>query len=1027
MKILKTTTLPRVLSNIVVLRQKQLLQNETEDMSVEFIKYRDAYHKNDNVYAHTYSISELNAVGITNNDDIIRINNDSSVLRDLLSEAQLDMLLQSKRDYIINNYKERNRYVKMLMGEPYDDTEKVYLPDPVEGLDSSKSIDEFSPSEIKLIMVKGILDKLIKDNTSLGYLKYVYRKIPFMTTRTADIYGLLYVDTSTNDGYRFLERYEMTRLTFKRTMFNQMYYDLYPMYEDMMISFISASTLFDMMATEPYSIADFDFSSEDTLTSIYKTFSIPYLEKLPKQIKIALGERINRIILNKGSKSSLMDIIKAFGIDDIYQYVLHKEYKDTFDPSLTPEENYKLSFVKVRIDSNDIVRDVINSSDDDRIDYDKFVENDKRWGVEGDNLRSYILSKDFSYLRTKYIGVNETVDLMKDLTSSSQFMSYIFYNKDKMSNFKVKLERSLITVNIWELFVYAIVLIMNKNGYEDIILRDIEGVAYVHGLNTEYIITEGTLELFRKHLPDKYHRYIDGWVKLNEGLPMSEFMKTINDNTNLMKELKHIILNFDGPYSVYKYLCKIETLMNSMKRNDALGTLANYTKYSDFIKDSNHELFTYLELLRHSENASTNMSDELISIISDLNTVLELSNLSDDSLDNFAFVDKMKADEMYIIKISLFQIMAFLKTYTVDLKENDKVNQLYYTVKSIDNMFMTVYGNMYERSKTIDDITTITTYSKLISNVYISDHISDASTNLQVMSDKYVGHHNNYLLDIVTVNDSAVRTNIEKIFDDKEYGDNTDSIVLRTDTYFVNSTMSDASDSIECTYSKWNIYDDANNTEDNYVKESYELSMDNVIRYLDYRNFLDTSDKWIDSKSSDRYFDKSNFTSSLFNAYERYIQFDGYTSTIEHHGPLYPTNNFTMTLEFKVIENRNSTILFAIGNKFLVVIKENILSVQDGDNTYDVTLPFQINTDVIMTLVSHDNNTFDIYCNKIKVMTHTTTFDFVGSDTFALQNLAHGTLYKKNIWYRRLLIHSVAMTLTEVLNLQDVLIAFRNK
>lgn len=1016
---LKVSALPDVLDSVVVLRRKQMEMYETPAMTQAYITYRHAYYKTDDVYAHEYTTEDFNAVGLTDVDTIITIKNNIRDMLLYLTEDTMDKLLTNKRKQILNGYVETNRYVKALMGEPYDDSVKVYLPYEIDGFDMSKSIDQFNSSEIALLNAKGVIDELIKLHPTLLYLKYVYRKIPFLTTRESDLFGLLYVDTSTNDGYEFMERYELTRLTFNRTMYNEMYYELYPLYENMMITFILASTLFELMATEPYSIADFDFSSEDTLMSIYETFSIPFIETLPTSIKISLGEKLNKIILNKGSKSSLIDIIESFGITDIYQYVLYKEYADKYDASKTAEENYKLSFVRVPIDAKNITRSLINATDDDKIDYDTFVNEDRKWGVEGDNLRSLVLSKDFSYLRTKYVGTNETIDLIKDLYSSSRFMSYIFMNKSKMSNFTITLERSSITVNIWELFVYSIALLMIKNGYEDTILRDTESLAYVYGLNSEYVIENETLELFRLHLPEKYHKFLT-WKSASYGLPITEFMNVILDNEKLLNELQSVLLNYDGQFSTYRYLQKIEEIITNVKRNDALGDLTGYETYSEYIDDNNHTLFTYMETLKESDDLDSDLSDELLSIISDIEDLLNTSNLNDINMSNLYFINKMKSDEMNTIQIALFKIMAFLKSYTIDLKQNEKRNIMYDNMKTIDGAFATIYANGYSRLYTNDDVVISIGRSTIQSFAYVTDTVSHKNDTLQIMGDEYIGNSFNNLCEYNYIDDYVVRNAVLSSPDKSIYSDNIPLVIATT---YLESTYESSDDNLICVRES-NLLTDIDTSltnSDEYVMTEHTIGLrEDIVVYLDAHSYMRSTDmsKWLDSSGNNNDFD---VTDIVYDPTRVLVGFND-TSTVCKLNPDAPIHHmgFNVTMEFMVTTPQDTSILYTINDdEIIVLLTPTGVTVQYDGVSYPITQDYvnskRVNT--LMWLTMSFNMGFNgVFCD----WSYTTTscvdknvdipsLSISPISSMTLQNTSDMSIFANSISYSKVIVSNNAI------------------
>lgn len=675
----------KVLATAVIKRQKEQDLYDTEDMKTNFQKYKEAHYKQDDVYAHTYSVEEYNAVGVTDIETIRLINADIRSMSYHIPREQMDLLLENKRKVIIDSYKEENRYVLILMGQPLSDDEVLYMEEYVEGVPMDKPLHEMTDSEIQVLESKGYLEKIIDRFPDYEYLRHLSRRVSFLTTRLAPAFSILYANTNTYSvAYQVIERYDKIRISFMRGMYNEFYHNSFAMYESIMSSYLISSTIFSIIAENPMNAVEFDFTSEDVLEAIYNTFSIPYMKDLPKSIKISLAERINKILMNKGSKSSIIDITTAFGIKDIYQYVLYKEYADAkvgYNPELTPEENYNLSFVRVPIDASDIHK-YIYSNNADKIPYEEFVRTDARWGNGDDNLQRYILEHDFSYLPTKYVGIDSVIDLVKNIYNLSHFNSFLFDNKKRMGDYRITLQRSNITASLWEAFIYCVILIMNKNGYEDVIMKDPESLLYIEGINTSYCIDNNIVELYKKKLPTKLHYLLD-YQSVDGTMPITAFMNIALHNRNCVNALRDIINEWTGDFVDYDHLCKLYRTVSKMTLNSYYGDMKEHNTYSEYLTTTNPTLHTHLELLRIDDNMETEMTDELVSVLDDLTAYLNPSNNS--SIDDFlSFIDKKKTDEMNTLRILMFNMIAFLKSYTIDTKENNTVYLMYDYLKILE-------------------------------------------------------------------------------------------------------------------------------------------------------------------------------------------------------------------------------------------------------------------------------------------------------------------------------------------------------
>lgn len=661
------------LQTAVIKRQKELEYYDTQEYISAFNKYRNAYNHTDTVYEYEYTVADYNAIGLTDRDTIIKINQDIRSMSLYLSETQMDKLLENKRQEIIDEYKEKNRYVLTLMGHPYREKDYIYVGYHVEGVRDDIPIHEMTDGEITVLVNRGILNEIIASNPDIEYLRFMTRRIDFYTTRTSEQFGLLYINTTDYTvGYQVAEVYEYTRLGFMRTVYNEVYNETYDFYEALMGAYLISAVMFTIIAENPMSILEFDFTSDDILDSLYKTFSIPYVEDLPKSTRIAFAEKLNRVLVNKGNKQSIIDIADAFGIKDVFQYVLYKEYADAekgYDPNKSLEENYKLYFIRVPIRESDIHKYIYSTKIDDeknKIPFADFVAEDKRWGLDNDNLQDFVMRQDFSYMTTKYIGVDTVIDLVGNAMRMTEFMSFLFSNKKSLGNLSLTLNRPVINATIWESFIYCIILLINMNGYEDNIVKDAEGTVYIYGMDSMDEITPELVKEYKKYLPTSLY-YLLEYKTVSKTMNMTQFMEVLLHNHNTLEALRDTIKNWNGDYFLLKYLIKLEHLVSRMKINKYYGDIAKYNTYSEWLMNTNLELYTRLEAIRYASDVESEMYEELLSVIDDLERYCNPNNDPEKS-ELLGFLSKIREDEAQTVKTTMFKMITFLKSYTVDMR-----------------------------------------------------------------------------------------------------------------------------------------------------------------------------------------------------------------------------------------------------------------------------------------------------------------------------------------------------------------------
>lgn len=727
------------LRTAIIKRNHELERNDTQEQRIEFSIYKDALNKTDTVYEYSYSVEEYAQVGLTDLDIVIKLNRDIRDMNLYLSEEQMDKLLENKRKLIVENYVETNPYVLTLMGKPANVRQELYLGYHVDGIRDGILVSEMNDGEILILENKGILDKLIEDNPDKEYLKFVNRRLSAYTVRSSPQYSLMYIDTSYSVGFQIAELYERYRMYFMRTMYNEYYSTTYEFYEALTGAYIISSVVYTILTESSMNILEFDLTSDAILDSLYQTFSIPNIKDLPKPVRIAFAEKINRILINKGSRQSIIDIADAFGVGEVYQYVLYKEYRDSelaYNPNLSAEENYRLYFIRVPLKESDIHKYILTKNAggvQSKIPFDDFVDQDKRWGLGTDNLSQMVLNKDFSYVTTKYIGVDNIVSLVENALSQSEFLSMLFANKKKLGNYSLVLSRPNIVVTLWEAFVYSLILIMNKNGYEDTIVSDPEGLCYIYGINGEDVITEELLNEIKKTLPHKYYHLLE-FRKFDQSLTISQFMDVCVHNRATLKALRSTILNWNDDLTIIAPLIKLEHLVSSMQKNKFYGEMKEYKSYSDYIEASNPPLYTRLEVIRANvDNIQYEMQEELLTTIEDLK---RYCNPSDD-VDKGTLLDfiyKIQEDEAATIKTSMFQMIAFLKSYTIDMRRTDTTYVFKDYFKILDETIIKNHINAYSRLELKDKCSINVHYPALHSYLCAYDDLVERGEEFKISS-----------------------------------------------------------------------------------------------------------------------------------------------------------------------------------------------------------------------------------------------------------------------------------------------------
>ena len=429
-------TLREVVNGIVVKRSiladnldKQLETESGFSPRLAFIEYKDAYNKTDTLASYTFRVQDLAKF----TDDPYKLN---SMLRDnrfiykYLDKFEQEELLSIKRKDVLENYVEYNEYYRMLMGLPRmkvqggtlveDDAWFVYLPTNVklQGVDNKIPIHKMTDLQKRSISASGELAKLIVQYPRHEYLKYVDKKISSLVMREAKEYEIIYSDSTKKNIRSFVDHYRAVRNNFMVNYYDEMSAIKYSFYESLQCVNLLMTAMANVNAYMPRDQLDSEIIDESFIYTLFESYGVPKfnfsLEYLQK-----IAQRLGGIMRKKGTKNVLLEISKTFNEISIFKYFLWKRLApNNEDLSKSDKEKYELFFVKAPIMADDpyeYVKDIENL-----IPYKEVVDQDPKWGVDGDDLEDTIKSLPFTYTESKYITLNNKVDLV-----SFSFESYL--------------------------------------------------------------------------------------------------------------------------------------------------------------------------------------------------------------------------------------------------------------------------------------------------------------------------------------------------------------------------------------------------------------------------------------------------------------------------------------------------------------------------------------------------------------------------------------------------------------------------
>lgn len=573
-----------------------------------FDEYKNAYNKTDSVSSYKFTTNDLKKY--TEDIESIRymLRNPNSI-RYYLTKEQLENLLTLKRRETLSGYVELNNYYRTLMGLPnitwnngapkIDDSQIIYSPK-VDGVDSKTPIHRLSKSEQNILRNLGVLD-VIYETHGFEWIKYLGLEIDIMKLRTSKNFDIVYSDYDIPQMDQFVDLYRDIRNNY---MVN--YYKEYDVYQ---YQFYEPTVCLHLIMTALASVnADSIFSlqiDEKDLYTLFESFGLPKF-KFNKSYLLKLASKINTLLENKGTNYGLDNISKIFDSISIFKYFLIKKLKfngaNTITADTKNEDKYDLFFVRAPLLEDDVFK--YSDKEDNLIPFNKVVEQDPLWGFEDDNLEKELMNEDFSFTESKYLTLENKVNIVTFSLECAYFYRYVIEHEKQFGKINFYLDTVDKNANLLELITYLQVLVFRKYQIQPDIPDNMNSVLFLYAIKNKVDYTK-----VKRHFKEHFKWHNDPTLRQN-----IDDLIDILDGQNV--DFKQALDIFETNYSVIQRLYDLRKKVKYRDDYDAITSAIRAISYGEKIP----ELY----------NNKTNLEEFLFSYTSEGNKfrlrLLELEN-----------------------------------------------------------------------------------------------------------------------------------------------------------------------------------------------------------------------------------------------------------------------------------------------------------------------------------------------------------------------------------------------------------------
>ena len=710
--------------------------NDNNIMLKNYNRYKGAVEETDSLSFYTTlemsDFEDTDLAAIPNLENAKSCMLVPSKVYEFLDSEQSEKVLINARKRIVKTYVEKNTYVRVLNGLPsLNDDEEVFITEEYKDLvtDHTSPIHEMSDTDLENLYTHGVLQKLTEQFPNKTYIQYLHRRTSIINIRETADFDLVKAGVVPGEeilSATFKERWVKNRDYFMNSHHNVFYQRTTDYYEALISMILAWSVRVDMVRDSGFDIEN-DYYDDYELAAILDDFSMS-LEGLPLDIKRKVAANMNILVRNRGTVKVLENLCDIFDMQNVYNYVIQKVYVDG-------KPNIRCHAVPVKDMKN--IRKYL-TREYGFISYDKLISGDATFSDKGMSARTtrtiekkgttdgYIntyhalLEKDFSYIHSKYVAVDNFIDMSQTSLDFALFYNYLLQADPLISSIKIDHRLGNFKLSLIQLYAYLCTLLSWKYRFADHIPVGTADVDYVTGLNhslnlrkvpntsssgdiSSTVITSdingidnsklyftGTVDMpeepefdtidlvhiFEMHFSGTpYMNLLLEWMNYNPGGTINDFMDTYAHDRRFINELREIM---NSTYDNEQYqICKkvIEKCTTIVSKNNTFGT---FLKYSDYLASVNPQAFSRLKNLK-STTSETSWSEKFSNEITYTLKIMKdfVASLNSGEYDeSMSFLDDIRDTQLNEVKNVLSYLVNYFLSMSTTIRDPEFTYEL---------------------------------------------------------------------------------------------------------------------------------------------------------------------------------------------------------------------------------------------------------------------------------------------------------------------------------------------------------------
>ena len=580
-------------------------------------------------------------------------------------------VVQLQKEKIINQYVEKNDYYRMLAGQPpLKTTEKdfLYAPENAYGVPTDIPVHKLNVEFVGFLRSSGIIDEMIKNNPEKKYLNFLADKsISYYKARTANNFDILYLDKTKIESNIFTDFrifYDKARAYYMIALYNKEYSNMFVWYDEFIGLLILIMAIQRMISNIYKQGLTRDFYDVELIKYLFKSYSIPYIEKMELKYQKMLAKNLNYMLQFKSTDQVLYDVAYLLGFYNvnIYKYFLIKSQRIDNDgnPIFVYDENndpvyefmFKFHFQKVNLKEKDIniaLTDTKNS-----MDYNTIILEDPYW-VNDDELTKKLYEANFNNTLTKYMSLDVAYKIVEMMYEVSHTLRMFIDNQKDFKLITIEIPKiSSHPISLYDLTIFLCCLGACKMGLKGSIPIKGYQIPSVYGFNYKADLEKIRDEIYNNEGDyTKIDPTLVNYILNMRATSLNDVDRLFSNITSFRKIItKYLFETKDKEtYFQYKKLYKALLLVEDVKElyKDNEGNIQE--TYQSLLLKINPELYNIFKTIEPNKNTVEEYIDAIFIKLSTLS--IEYKYLSTINRNDILFEFIMK-------------LIRFFKSYTVD-------------------------------------------------------------------------------------------------------------------------------------------------------------------------------------------------------------------------------------------------------------------------------------------------------------------------------------------------------------------------